>query len=67
MRAGGGGAGGGRTNRETDEHNEDKFAFRNFANAPENELIHLQTCDFPPGKRKPGVDHVREMIRPENI
>jgi hypothetical protein len=44
-----------------------KVAFRNFANAPKNQPLHLQACGFPPGKRKPGVDHVREMSRPQRM
>jgi len=42
-----------------------KVALRNFANVSKNEPSHLETSGFPPGKRKPGVHHVREMRRPQ--
>ena len=44
-----------------------KVAFLNFANSSKNEPSHLQTGDFPPGKRKTGVDQLREMRRPQRM
>jgi len=44
-----------------------KVALRNYANASKNKPSHLQTGGFPPGKRRPGVDHIREMSRHQRI